>query len=83
VLKRAVEEAGLNGPDQQEPATVHVAHGVNRMGKRVHYYFNYSADAVKAPYAYAAGLNLLDNKAAPKGESLELAPWDLAIIEER
>ena len=55
VLKQALEEAGLAGPDQQEPAAVHVTHGVNRMGKRVHYYFNYSGGDVKAIIPTAQG----------------------------
>jgi beta-galactosidase len=83
VLKRALGEAGLTGPDQQEPAAVHVTHGVNRMGKRVNYYFNYSAAEVKANYAYGAGTNLLDGKPVSKNEALILGPWDLAIIEEK
>ena len=83
VLQHALESAGLNGADQQEPAAVHVTHGVNRMGKRVHYYFNYSGAAVKANYAYGTGLNLLDSKPVAKGDALELAGWDLAIIEEK
>jgi beta-galactosidase len=53
------------------------------MGKRVDYYFNYSAGEVKANYAYAAGTNLLDGKPVSKSDALTLAPWDLAIIEEK
>jgi beta-galactosidase len=83
VLKRALGEAGLAGPDQQQPAAVHVTHGVNRMGKRVHYYFNYSGTEIKASYAYGAGTNLLDGKAVAKTDSLALGPWDLAIVEEK
>ena len=83
VLRSAVEQAGLAGPDQQLPAAVHTQHGVNRMGKRIHYYFNYSASEVEAPYSYAAGTNLLDGKPAAKGSQISLAPWDLAIIEEQ
>ena len=83
VLKHALEEAGLTGPDQQLPAAVHVTHGVNRMGKRVHYYFNYSGAEAKASYAYGAGANLLDGKPVSKSDSLTLGPWDLAIVEEK
>ena len=83
LLKHALDEAGLAGPDQQEPGAVHVTHGVNRMGKRLHYYFNYSGTALKASYAYAAGTNLLDGKAVSRGDMLALEPWDLAIVEER
>jgi beta-galactosidase len=83
ILKHSLEEAGLTGPDQQEPAAVHVTHGVNRMGKRLHYYFNYSASEVKATYPYAAGTNLLDNKSVSKNDILAIGPWDVAILEEK
>src|ERR1039457_3890246 len=43
VLKAAVEKLGLDGPDQKLPAAIHVQHGVNRLGKKLHYYFNYSS----------------------------------------
>jgi beta-galactosidase len=83
VLQDVLTKAGLTGPDQQVPAKVHVQHGVNRMGKKVHYYFNYSADEQQAKYAYGTGVNLLDGKAADHGVTLSLGPWDLAIVEER
>jgi len=54
----------------------------NRLGKRLHYYLNYSAAEVKLPYAYAAGTNLFNGKPLVKGDVFALAPWDLAIIEE-
>jgi beta-galactosidase len=82
VLRDALQKAGLTGADQQVPASVHVSHGVNRMGKRVHYYFNYSAAEVKTNYGYGAGTNLLDGKAVAKGGVLTIGPWDLAIVEE-
>jgi beta-galactosidase len=82
VLKQALDEAGLAGPDQQLPASVHVQHGINRLGKRLHYYFNYSGSEVKVSYAYASGTSLLDGKSVTKPQELTLAPWDLAIIEE-
>ena len=82
VLRGALEKASLTGPDQQLPPAVHVQHGVNRLGKRLHYYFNYSGSEVKVAYPYAPGTNLLDGKPVAKAAVLTLAPWDLAIIEE-
>jgi beta-galactosidase len=82
LLRGALAEAGINAADQQLPPSVHVQHGVNRLGKRLHYYFNYSGAEVKAPYAYANGTNLLDGKAVKQASILTLAPWDLAIVEE-
>ncbi len=82
VLRDALTKAGLTGPDQNVPAAVHVQHGVNRQGKRLHYYFNYSGSEQKATYSYGAGTNLLDGKSIARGATLTLAPWDLAIVEE-
>lgn len=83
VLKRAVEEAGLTSPDQQMPISVHVQHGINRFGRRLHYYFNYSSMAVQVNYSYGIGTNLFDEAPIAKGARLTLAPWGLAIIEEK
>jgi beta-galactosidase len=82
ILKRELEKIGLTGPDQQLPAAVHVQHGVNRVGKRLHYYFNYSGAEVKSVYTYGAGTDLLDGKAVAHAQELTLAPWDVAIVEE-
>lgn len=83
VLKSELEKIGLTGADQNVPAAVHVQHGVNRMGKRLHYYFNYSANPVEVMYAYAAGTNLLGESAVQKGQRISLKPWDVAIVEEK
>jgi beta-galactosidase len=83
VLRGALEKAGLSSPDQQLPAAVHTRHGVNRMGKHLHYYFNYSGAEVKASYGYGPGSSLLDGRPIGKGAILTLPPWDLAIIEEQ
>ena len=82
VLRREIERDGLAGPDQQLPPAVHVRHGVNRYGKRLHYYFNYSGATVQAAYGYGAGTNLLSGKPVAPAEELTLGPWDLAIVEE-
>jgi beta-galactosidase len=82
VLKRAIEEAGLTSLDERLPASVHVQHGVNRIDRRIYYYFNYSGTEVKLKYAHGAGTDLLDERAVTSGLELTLAPWDLAIIEE-
>lgn len=83
ILRSTLENAGLTGSDQAMPASVHVQHGVNRMKKKVHYYFNYSSAPASVPYTYAPGVNLLDEQAVTPGISLSLGPWDVAIVEER
>jgi beta-galactosidase len=83
ILRRALEEAGLTTPDQQLPAQIHVQHGVNRLGKTLHYYFNYSAESVKFTYGYGDGAGLMRGSAVTRGQQITLGPWDLAIIEEK
>ena len=82
VLHDQLQKFGLTGSDQLLPASVHVQHGVNKLGKRIHYYFNYSATEQKATYSYGTGANLLDGKSVASGATLVLAPWNLAIVEE-
>jgi beta-galactosidase len=82
VLKSVLSKLALTGTDQQLPAAVHVQHGVNRLGKRLHYYFNYSGNDVRVSYTYRPGTNLLDGKPVSTSSDLALGPWDLAIIEE-
>jgi beta-galactosidase len=82
ILRRTLQQAGLTSPDQQFPAAIHVQHGVNRLGKRLHYYFNYSGSEVKVTYVYAAGTNLLDGKTVGSAFPVTIAPWDLVIVEE-
>ena len=57
--------------------------GTNQLGKRVHYYLNYSADPAELTYANKDGVSLLPGTPARRGDTLKLAPWDVAIIEEQ
>ncbi len=83
VLLDVLRVAGLTGPDQSLPASVHVKHGTNRNGKAIHYYLNYSSEAQRLTYVYGAGEDLLSNTAVSPHQSLTLKPWDLAIVEEK
>jgi len=83
VLLDALKEAGIAGSDQQLPAHVRVRHGVNRLGKPLHYYFNYSSEPKSFAYSYGAGTDLLTGAAAAHGQQITLKPWDLVVVEER
>jgi beta-galactosidase len=56
---------------------------VNRFGKRLHYYFNYSSDAKSFAYSYSAGKDLLTGNAVGHSQSISIKPWDVAIVEEQ
>jgi beta-galactosidase len=70
---------------QPLPPSVHVKHGINRSGKQIHYYLNYSSTPQTVPYTYAPGHDLLQQQTSSTiqpNQPLTLKPWDLAIIEE-
>ncbi|WP_426342600.1 beta-galactosidase [Pseudoduganella sp. S-14] len=82
VLKAAVQDAGLAGPDQQLPPQVHTRKGTNDFGRSVRYFFNYSGAQVAFKYQYKPGTDLLTSRQVKADETLYLGPWDLAIVEE-
>jgi beta-galactosidase len=82
VLQSVLQEKGLIGPDQQLPAHIQARTGVNRFGKTVRYYFNYSGTPATFTYRHKAGTDLLTSRAVKGDEAVTLAPWDLVIVEE-
>jgi len=82
VLKAAVQDAGLAGPDQQLPPQVHTRKGVNDFGRNVRYFFNYSGAPVTFKYQYKPGTDLLTSRQVKAEDAVNLGPWDLAIVEE-
>jgi beta-galactosidase len=83
ILLGVLKQAGLTGPDQQLPEKVRVKHGVNGLGKKIHYYLNYSSNPQSFTYPYGEGSDLLTGKSLASSQKLTLKPWDLAIIMER
>ena len=81
MLRRALHEAGVL-TDQSLPAGVHNVNGVDRLGKQLHYYFNYTGAASTFIYDQPAGTDLLTGKRVASSERVTLSPWDLAIIQE-
>jgi len=87
IVRDCLKTAGLTSPgttnsDQQLPAHVRVKHGVNRAGKQIHYYLNFSSDPHTFVYPYGAGSDLLTGASVAHRQSVSLKPWDLVIIEE-
>ncbi|SDF81032.1 beta-galactosidase [Massilia sp. PDC64] len=82
VLQSVLLEKGLIGPDQQLPSHIQARTGVNRFGKTIRYYFNYSGNPATFTYRHKAGTDLLTSRAVKADETVTLAPWDLVIVEE-
>ncbi|MFB3827709.1 MAG: beta-galactosidase [Bryobacteraceae bacterium] len=83
VIREALERAGLTGPDQQLPAAIKVRHGRSGKGRTLHYYFNFSDASSELRYPYANGAELLTGAEIARGQTVRLAPWEVAIVAER
>jgi beta-galactosidase len=55
--------------------------GKNQFGKEIRYYFNYSDNPETILYPYVSGKELLTNRDVQTGDTLQIKPWDLVIIE--
>lgn len=83
ILIRELKELRMYGPDQELPAAIHVVKGTDRLGERLAYFFDYSANPVSFTYEGPAGTNLLTGKTIVRNQQVTLKPWDLAIVEQR
>jgi beta-galactosidase len=83
ILEEAVKNAGLYGLDQQLAYPLITKSGMNENGKKLHYYFNYSAVPVSFKYLYNDGIELIGNRAIIKNKTVLLDPWGFKIVEEK
>ena len=56
--------------------------GVNDLGKRIQYFFNYSSKNQEFIYDGDTGCELINNTPVNTGDVIKLKPWDLVIVEE-
>jgi beta-galactosidase len=81
VVTEVLKSAGLSGPDGQLPPPIRVKQGVNALGKRIHYYLNYSSAPQTFTYPHGTGTDLLTGRSIG-ATPITLSPWDLVIVEE-
>lgn len=82
VLQHAVKKADLWGVNQELSFPLIIKEGMNQEGKVVHYYFNYCEDHHSFTYPHQSGKELLDDSTVEKGQTLNIQPWGVLIIEE-
>lgn len=80
VMQDALQEAQAEVPEYSYP--VIMRKGTNDLGKKVRYFFNYSADEQEATYFYEQGKELLSGNHVESGDTLKLPAWSVKIIEE-
>lgn len=80
LLEEWLKQAAVDVPEEKYP--VIIRKGTNDYGKTVRYYLNYSKEEQKVPYRYGNGTELLTGANVSGGEVLQIAPWNLQIIEQ-
>lgn len=80
IVAQQVERAGIALPKARYPLIVRG--GTLQNGNRVRYLLNYSAKPQRLAYGYAGGTELLSGRPVRRGQTLELKPWGVAIVEE-
>ncbi len=81
VFLDALKEAGISAPREKFP--VIVRKGFNDAGNEIQYYLNYSSGKQVVTYEGKNAKNLFTGERLEKGDMLSLAPWDLAVLEEK
>ena len=83
VMLAALTDAHVVANPNQLPASVREKSGVNGKGKTLHYLLNYSGEPQHFTYSEKSGTDLLSGKSVASAQAIELAPWDLVIVEEK
>src|SRR6185312_9835364 len=81
IVLDVLKDASLFDTKQQLPPKVREKSGVNGAGKTLHYFLNYSSDHQTLTYHQKAGVDLLTGKKISPSQLVDLAPWDLVIVE--
>jgi len=83
VLQNVLDKAQL--PKEKSGLEFPLVHrsGTNQLGKKLHYFFNYSGASQNFTYKENAGTDLLANKAITSNQGISLEPWGFVIIEEK
>lgn len=81
ILRDTLDAAGIPAEEGGIAFPVIVRKGVNDLGCEVAYYLNYSAECQPVPYHGPDARELLTDEVFHDGDTMELAPWNLKILE--
>ncbi len=57
--------------------------GVNKLGKKIHYYMNYSGQEQQQTYLHEVAIELLSGEDYITGQNINLKPWQFLVMEEK
>jgi beta-galactosidase len=82
ILKQALTKSNLWGKEQELAFPLITKSGVNKQGKTIRYFFNYSDSPKAIKYLYKSGTELLSNQAIAENNAMTLEAWGVKIVEE-
>ena len=80
VITAALSASGVEIPEEKYP--VIIRSGINDLGKKIRYFFNYSSEEQEVLYAFKDGKELLTDGRIRAQSVLKIPAWDVKIIEE-
>lgn len=83
VYRKVFKKAELWSKEQDISFPLITKKGVNKEGKTIRYYFNYSAEKITFNYPHQRGKELLNGKDIKTDSELKLNDWGFVIIEEK
>lgn len=83
IMKLVAQTADVWGCEQQAAFPIIIRNGTTVDDRRVHFYFNYSDEAVKQRYLHLDGISLLDDQQINENDDMDFAPWTCKIILEK
>lgn len=82
IILNELESLNIITADQNLMWPLITKSGTNDDGKLIRYYYNYSSDAQDFVYPHSKGTEILTGQKVSQGQSLQLEPWGVIIIEE-
>ncbi|MDO3413182.1 beta-galactosidase [Saccharibacillus sp. CPCC 101409] len=83
LFAQLLQSAGLWSAEQKLAFPLIVKCGINRAGRKIRYFLNYSGEEAEFEYAYADGRELVSGEDIRHGQSLTLPGWGFAVVEDR
>lgn len=83
ILIDTIEEAGIERKNLKTEFPVIIKRGSNDFGKEITYFLNYSSEVQRIEYSGETAMELTENVSVENGQILEIAPWNLIILESK
>lgn len=82
LLSQAADDAGIQRLPEKYQWPLIVRSGQNWDGKTLHYILNYSEETQNVPCIWRKAKDLITGEVFHNGDTLDIADWDLKILEE-